>query len=71
MTDASETSFSENQPGKTSNPVALVTGSGSARVGNYLVRGLASGWLFIEEQPEALAVFKSLTSWPTPGTLPV
>jgi len=42
MTDASETSFSENQPGKTSNPVALVTGSGSARVGNYLVRGLAS-----------------------------
>jgi hypothetical protein len=33
--------------------------------GYFLVRGLVSGWLFIEEQPEALAVFKSLTSWPT------
>jgi hypothetical protein len=33
--------------------------------GYFLVRGLVSGWLFIEEQPEALAVFKSLSSWPT------
>jgi hypothetical protein len=33
--------------------------------GYFAVRGLVQGWLFVMEQPEALAVFKSLTSWPT------
>lgn len=32
--------------------------------GYFLVRGGVSWWLFVEEQPELLAVFKSLTSWP-------
>ena len=31
----------------------------------FLVRGGVQGWLYIEEQPEALAIFKSITSWPT------
>jgi hypothetical protein len=33
--------------------------------GYFVVRGGVQAWLFIMEQPEALAVFKSLTSWPT------
>jgi hypothetical protein len=32
--------------------------------GYFLVRGAVSWWLFVEEQPELLAVFKALTSWP-------
>jgi len=32
--------------------------------GYFLGRGVVSGWLFLEEQPEALAIFKSITSWP-------
>ena len=31
----------------------------------FLVRGVGSLWLFLIEQPEILAVWKSLTSWPT------
>ena len=31
----------------------------------FLIRGGVSGWLFLVEQPEILAVWKSLTSWPT------
>lgn len=31
----------------------------------FLIRGGVSGWLYLAEQPEALAVWKSLTSWPT------
>jgi len=34
-------------------------------LGYFIVRGVVSGWLFLEERPEALAIFKSLTSWPT------
>jgi hypothetical protein len=33
--------------------------------GYFLVRGGVSLWLFLVEQPEMLAVWKSLTSWPT------
>ncbi len=33
--------------------------------GYFLLRGLGSGWLYLVEQPEALAVFKTITSWPT------
>lgn len=32
--------------------------------GYFVVRGGVSWWLFVEEQPELLAVFKTLTSWP-------
>jgi hypothetical protein len=32
--------------------------------GYFLIRGGVSAWLFVEEQPEVLAVFKSVTSWP-------
>ena len=31
----------------------------------FLVRGGVQAWLYLEEQPEALAIFKSITSWPT------
>ena len=31
----------------------------------FLIRGGVSAWLFFIEQPEVLAVWKSLTSWPT------
>lgn len=31
----------------------------------FLVRGGVSAWLFAVEQPEILAVWKTLTSWPT------
>ncbi|MCP4967986.1 MAG: DUF3159 domain-containing protein, partial [bacterium] len=31
----------------------------------FVVRGGGSAWLFAIEQPELLAVFKTLTSWPT------
>lgn len=33
--------------------------------GYFAVRGSVSGWLFIVEQPELLAIWKSVTSWPT------
>lgn len=33
--------------------------------GYFAVRGLGSGYLFLVEQPELLAIFKSVTSWPT------
>lgn len=33
--------------------------------GYFAVRGSVSGWLFIIEQPELLAIWKSVTSWPT------
>lgn len=33
--------------------------------GYFLVRGGVSGWLFLIEQPELLAIWKTLTSWPT------
>jgi hypothetical protein len=32
--------------------------------GYFLIRGLVSLWLYLIEQPEILAVWKSLTSWP-------
>lgn len=31
----------------------------------FALRGAGSLWLFVAEQPEALAVFKTATSWPT------
>ncbi len=31
----------------------------------FLIRGVVSLWLYLVEQPEALAVWKTLTSWPT------
>lgn len=31
----------------------------------FAVRGGVSAWLFVIEQPEALAVWKTITSWPT------
>lgn len=31
----------------------------------FAIRGGVSAWLFVVEQPEALAVWKTLTSWPT------
>ena len=31
----------------------------------FLIRGGVSLWLFVAEQPEVLAVWKTLTSWPT------
>lgn len=31
----------------------------------FLVRGGVSAWLYVIEQPEILAIWKSLTSWPT------
>jgi hypothetical protein len=31
----------------------------------FAIRGAVSAWLFAVEQPEALAVWKTLTSWPT------
>ena len=34
-------------------------------VAYFLIRGAGSLWFFVQSQPEALAVFKSLTSWPT------
>ncbi|MCP5119827.1 MAG: DUF3159 domain-containing protein, partial [bacterium] len=33
--------------------------------GYFAVRGGVSAWLYIVEQPEVLAVWKSVTSWPT------
>ena len=33
--------------------------------GYFAVRGSVSGWLFVVEQPELLAIWKSVTSWPT------
>lgn len=33
--------------------------------GYFSIRGGISAWLFAQELPELLAVFKSLTSWPT------
>jgi hypothetical protein len=33
--------------------------------GYFAVRGGISSWLFVVEQPELLAIWKSLTSWPT------
>jgi hypothetical protein len=34
-------------------------------VAYFLLRGVGSWLLFLQSQPEALAVFKSVTSWPT------
>ena len=34
-------------------------------LGYFAVRGGASWWLYAEGRPEALAVFKTMTSWPT------
>ena len=31
----------------------------------FFIRGIVSLWLYLIEQPEALAIWKSLTSWPT------
>ncbi len=31
----------------------------------FLIRGGVSAWLYFVEQPEVLAIWKSLTSWPT------
>ncbi|MDJ0952773.1 MAG: DUF3159 domain-containing protein [Acidimicrobiia bacterium] len=31
----------------------------------FLIRGVVSLWLYLVEQPEALAIWKTLTSWPT------
>jgi len=31
----------------------------------FAIRGLVSAWLFVVEQPEILAVWKTITSWPT------
>lgn len=31
----------------------------------FVVRGGVSAWLYVVEQPEALALWKTLTSWPT------
>ena len=31
----------------------------------FVVRGGVSAWLFVIEQPEVLAIWKSVTSWPT------
>ncbi|NNC91792.1 MAG: hypothetical protein HKN80_04810 [Acidimicrobiia bacterium] len=31
----------------------------------FAIRGAASAWLFVAEQPEVLAVWKTITSWPT------
>lgn len=31
----------------------------------FLIRGVGSLWLYLIEQPEALAVWKTVTSWPT------
>jgi hypothetical protein len=33
--------------------------------GYFLVRGIVSLWLYLVEQPELLAIWKTLTSWPT------
>lgn len=42
MADTPTKSFSDTRSCGASHPVALVTGSGSVRVGNYVARGLAS-----------------------------
>ncbi|MBT8165549.1 MAG: DUF3159 domain-containing protein [Acidimicrobiia bacterium] len=31
----------------------------------FAIRGLVQAWLFVQEQPEVLALWKTLTSWPT------
>ncbi len=33
--------------------------------GYFVVRGGGSAWLFLIEQPELLAIYKTITSWPT------
>lgn len=34
-------------------------------LGYFVLRGGVSGWLFLVEQPELLAIYKTITSWPT------